>query len=100
MIKKMDETIKIVQISELEAEDIQLGEDIEEKIESAPKLSHQNNHIAEDFDANINADKVKVKSNDFAWAESQYPSFNLLVFKAFLINLVGLPVKNTDSFKF
>lgn len=100
IIKKMDDAIKIVQVSELEVEDIQPGEDIEEDVESASAISYQKNHKAEDLDADVNVEKVEVKDNDFVWAENQYPNPNLLVFKVFLTNLVGLPVENVDSFKF
>ena len=96
-IKKMDDAIKIVQASESEAEDIQLGEDLEEEVELAPAISHQNNHEAENLDANVNADEDETKDNDLAWAEGQYLTPNLSVFETFLANSVCLPVKTTDS---
>lgn len=36
----MDNTIKIIQVPKSEAEDIQLGEDIEEEIESMSAISY------------------------------------------------------------
>ena len=58
-IKKIDDAIKIVKVLKLEAEDIQLDEDLEKKVELALVILHQNNCKAEDFDANINADEAK-----------------------------------------
>ena len=95
----MDDAIKIVQVPESEAKDIQLGEDLEEEVESAPAILHQNNHEAEDLDANVNADEAEAKDNDLAWAEGQYLTPDPSVFEAFLANSVSLPVENTDSFE-
>ena len=74
-----------------------MGEDLEEKKESAPVISHQNKHEAENLDVDVNADEAKAKNNDFAWTEDQYPIPNPSVFEVFLANSVGLPVKTTDS---
>ena len=95
----MDDAIMIVQIPESEAEDIRLGENLEEEVESAPAISHQNDCEAEDLDADVNADEAEAKYNDLAWAEGQYLTPDPSVFKAFLANSVGLPVENTDSFE-
>ena len=93
----MDDAIKIVKVLKLEAEDIQLGEDLEEEVESGPAILHQNNHEAENLDTNVNADEAEAKDNDLAWAEGQYLTPDPSVFEAFLTNSVGLPVKTTDS---
>lgn len=42
------------------------------EVKLAPAISYKNNHKAEDFDIDINADKAKVNNNDLAWAEKQY----------------------------
>ena len=96
----MNDAIELVQVPELEAEDIHLGGDRENKVESAPAILHQNNHKAKDLDTNVNVNKAEAKDNDFAWDENQYPTPDLLFFKAFLANSVGLSVQNADSFKF
>ena len=95
----MDNAIQIIYIFKSEAEDIQLGKDLEEEVELTPAILHQNNHNTKNLDANINADKAKVKDNDLAWVEDQYLTSNSSVFKAFLTNLVDLPVKTTNSSK-
>ena len=69
-IKKIDNAIELVQVSKSEAEDIYLGGDLENKVELAPAILHQNNHEAEDFDADVETDKAEAKDNNLAWAES------------------------------
>ena len=98
-IKGIDDAIKLMQVPELEIEDIYLGRDLENKVELAPAISHQNNHKAEDFDADVDADKAEAKNNDLAWAESQYLTLNLLFFEVFLANSIGLSVENADIFE-
>ena len=65
-IKKMDDAIKIVKLLKSKAEDISLGEDLAEEVESVPVISHQNDIEAENFDIDVNADEAEVKDNDFA----------------------------------
>ena len=43
-----------------------MGEDLEEKVESAPVISYQNEHEAENLDVDVNIDKNKANDNDFA----------------------------------
>ena len=93
----MDNAIQILKVSKLEIKDIQLDEDLEKEVKLAPPILHQNNHEAENLDADVNVDEDKAKENNLAWVEGQYPTPNLLVFEAFLANSVGLSVKTIDS---
>ena len=88
-----------MQIPKSEAKDIYLSGDLENKVELPLAILQQNNHKAEDLDADNDADKAEAKDNDLAWAESQYPTPDLSFFEAFLVNLVGLSVENADSFE-
>ena len=63
-IKKKDDAIKIIQVSKLEIEDIQLGEDLEKEVELAPAISYQNGHKAKNLDIDINTNEAKAKDND------------------------------------
>ena len=65
-MKRMNDAIKLLQVPKLEAEDIHLGIDLENKVELALAISHQNNHEAKDFDADVDADKAETKDNDLA----------------------------------
>ena len=98
-IQKMDDVIKIVQVSESEVEDIQLGEDLGEEVESAPAISYQNDYETEDHDVDVNANEAEANDNDLALAEGQYSTPDPSVLKAFFANLVGLPVENASSFE-
>ena len=89
-----------MQVFELESDDIQLSKDLENEVKLASAILHQNNHEVEDHNANIDADGAEVKVNNFTETESQYPSPDVLIFKAFSRNLVGLLVENADLFKF
>ena len=80
----------------MKVKDIQQGKNLQEEIELASAILHQNKHEAQNLDVNINADKTIVKDNNFVWAERQYPIPNPLVFKAFLTNSVCLLVKTID----
>lgn len=55
-----------VQVSKSKVEDIQLGENLGEDAEMAPAISIQNDHEAEDLDANVNGNKAKANDNDLA----------------------------------
>ena len=60
-IQKIEDVIKIVQVSESKVEDLQLGEELREEVELVPAISHQNNHEAEDLDTDINTDETEAK---------------------------------------
>lgn len=71
----------------------------QKEVELAPAILYKNNHKAEDFDIDINADKAKVNNNNLVWAEKQYLTPNSSVLKTFFANLVVLPVKNASLFE-
>ena len=58
----MDDAIELMQVPELEAEDIHLGGNLENKVESALAIFYKNNHKPEDFDGNIDIYKAKAKT--------------------------------------
>lgn len=73
---------------------------MEKEVELASAISYKNNHKTEDHNANINADKAKVKEKSLRQAKSQYSTSNFSIFKVFPTNLIGLAVYNTDLFEF
>lgn len=55
----------------MKAEDIQLGKNLEKKVElGLVVIFHENNYEAKDLNTNTNTAKVKTKNNNFALAES------------------------------
>lgn len=53
----------------MEVEDIQIGKNLGEEIESVPVISQQNDYKVEDLDIDNNTDKAQVNKNAFAKAE-------------------------------
>lgn len=82
-----------------ETEDIQLGEH-ETEMESAPSISHQADHEAEDLDDAVTDAEKQAEDDDLEWAQDQYPSPDPSIFEAFLTNSVSLPVEVADSFEY
>lgn len=65
-IQKINDIIKIIQVSELKVKNLQLGKNLKEEVESIAAIYHQNNHKVKDLDINNNTNKVKVNENDLA----------------------------------
>ncbi len=94
-INKLTKAIQVIELPQAdELEDVQLSEDLKVKSKQTRRTDDEGEDLdADNIAAKTDTDKL-AEDEDQKWAQTQYPTLDPSVLKAFLANSASMPVDN------